>query len=77
MENEIPTATWKAVIKCSKQKKLRHPGSLVGTLSRGLEEWIGMKATKLSPPRGILQVMGEAYQEGSVGKAELLLLMHK
>lgn len=38
---------------------------------------MGMKATKLSPLRGILQVMGEAYQEGSVGKAELLLLMHK
>ena len=38
---------------------------------------MGMKATKLSPLREILQVMGEAYQEGSVGKAELLLLVHK
>lgn len=38
---------------------------------------MGMKATKLSPLRGIPQVMGEAYEEGSVGKAGLLLLMHK
>lgn len=73
----MSTVTRKAVTERSQQKGTTTPGILIGTLSRGLEEWMGMRATKLSPLRGIPQVMGEAYQEGSVGKAELVLLMHK
>lgn len=71
----MSTANWKAIIN-ARSKKAPHPGILVGTQQK-TGEWMGMKATKPSPLRGILQVMGEAYQEGSVGKAELLLLMHK